>query len=101
MKLEQPHALVTLSASFNADIVFAVTPRAALAEPSEGQLVKPGFSNTGDIILEFMCLSQRRRRFLDPAEVARVEGLLGFAVLMVLVGSSLTRTGRPSATVRK
>lgn len=67
MKLEQPHAFVALSASLGADSVLAVAPRATLAEPSEGQLVKPGFSNTGEIILEFMRFSQPRRRFLDAA----------------------------------
>ena len=40
-------------------------------------------------------------RGIPATEVARVQGPRGFAVLMVPVGSSLTRPGRPSATVRK
>lgn len=38
---------------------------------------------------------------IPATEVARVEGLLGCAVLIVPVGLRLTRTGRPSATVSK
>lgn len=50
------HAVATPSASFNADVVVAVTPPATLAEPCEGQLVRPGFSTPGGLILDFMCL---------------------------------------------
>lgn len=44
------------SASSNAEIMFAVTPGATLAEPSEGQVAKPGFSNTGEVILACVCV---------------------------------------------
>lgn len=60
LKLEQPRTFIwdvtpnEVSASSNTDILFAVTPGATLAEPSEGQLVKPGFRNTGEVILEFI-----------------------------------------------
>lgn len=67
LKLEQEHTFTwavtpnAASASSNAEITFAVTPGATLAEPSEGQVVTPGFRNTGEVILGLLV------SFWDPA----------------------------------